>query len=61
MLNNLGHFENRCVARCLSARLIEARLEGVAAQEAYKALAIEADNDWPQLRWLLVQQSKLVH
>ena len=61
LLNSLGHFERRRVARCLEARLITDRLDGDEAIAAFGVLAAEADNDEPQLAWLLLPASKLIH
>ena len=45
----------------MKARLIDARLEGAEAEAAYGELAKEAESDYAQRPWLLVQQSKMIH
>ena len=60
-LNSLRHYERCRVVRCLEARLIDSRLDGDDAVAAFLKLGADADDDRRQLRWLLVQQSKLVH
>ena len=61
LLNSIGHYERRRVARCLVALLIQDRLDGDDAVEAFRSLGNEADNDSAQLQWLLLPQSKMIH
>lgn len=60
-MNTIGHLERCAIVRCMAARLIDARLEGVKAEEAYMALGREAAEDFSQRRQLLVPGSKLIH
>ena len=60
-LNSIGHYERRCVARCLGVKLIEARLCGDDAIKAFIDLGREATDDYEQLRWLLLPQSRMTH
>ena len=60
-MHSIEHLERCKIARCMKARLIDARLEGPAAEAAYGELAKEAESDYAQRPWLLVQQSKMIH
>lgn len=60
-MHSLAHFERCRVARCMAARLIDARLTGTEAEAAYMSLSEEATADSAQRAMLLVQQSALVH
>ena len=60
-MHSIEHLERCKIARCMKARLIDARLEGPAAAAAYAALAREAKSDFAQRPWLLVPQSTRIH
>ena len=61
IMNSIGHLERCAIARCMAARLINARLEGDAAAAAFGELAREAEDDYSQRPQLLVQQSRMIH
>ncbi len=61
LIKDLAQFHGRRQLRCFRGQQINLLLEGDEAYESFTSLFREATEDYLQLPWLLVQQSRMVH